>query len=312
MRHDDRIAEDDLLASAMSPIASRVLAGTPVEGSTSTAIPFLSLTRRDRPTELARGVLTPSVCLVVQGRKRVEVRDEVIGYGAGNYLASTLDMPAAGNVVTASRGRPYLGLRLEIGADEVAAVVMDAKIELTVGGGAVGVTFIGEADLDLLGAVGRLLHLLDRPRDAAFLAPALKREIIYRLLTGRSGHAFHRNVMLDRRALGIGKAMQWLKDNFDRRIKIDELARATHMSVSSLQHKFKAVTAMGPLQYQKRLRLEEARRRLLRGGADATSTAFAVGYESASQFSREYRRLFGVPPSQHARIHAGDARGSEL
>ena len=142
-----------------------------------------------------------------------------------------------------------------------------------------------------------------RPRDAAFLGPAHKREIIYRLLTGRSGHLFQRNVMFDRRALGVGKAIHWLKENFDRPPEASTISpSAQRMSVSSLHHKFKAVTTMGPLQYQKRLRLEEARRRLLGGAVDATGAAFAVGYESPSQFSREYRRLFGLPPSKDAKV----------
>jgi AraC-like DNA-binding protein len=311
MRRDDRSPEDEPLREALRPLAASVLRAAPADGMASTAIPFLALVRWDAPTELRHGVLTPSVCVVVQGRKRFHLGDDVLAYGAGCYLASTIDMPCAGQVVGASRAHPYLGIRLEIGADELASVIVDARLEIEDGAAAVGATFVGEADLELLDPIARLVRLLDHPRDAAFLAPSIKREIIYRMLTGRSGHMFHRNVMLARRALGIGKAVAWLKDNFDRRVKIDELARECHMSVSSLQHKFKAVTTMGPLQYQKRLRLEEARRRLLRGGTDATSAAFAVGYESASQFSREYRRLFGLPPSRDARMRER-AGGDEL
>ncbi len=144
----------------------------------------------------------------------------------------------------------------------------------------------------------KLLRLLDKPRDAAFLAASLKREILYRLLTGENGHLIYRNLVIDRQQLGIGKAIEWLKQNFARHFQIEELAKAANMSVSSLHHKFKAVTAMGPLQYQKQLRLNEARKLLLSGSMDASTAAYQVGYESQSQFSREYRRLFGAPPMQ--------------
>jgi AraC-like DNA-binding protein len=286
---------------AMQRLAARAERATSEDGIAESALPFLSFIRANAPSDLRRGVLRPSVCFVAQGKKRFFLGDEAIHYGVGSYLASTIDLPASGQIIGASRARPYLGIRLEIEVEEVAEVMMEAKLESVVTDETLGAAFIGEVDEELALAVERALKLLDRPRDAAFLGQAQKREIIYRLLTGRSGHLFQRNVMFDRKALGVGKAIHWLKEHFDKPLKIEDLAKRSHMSVSSLHHKFKAVTTMGPLQYQKRLRLEEARRRLLGGGVDATGAAFAVGYESPSQFSREYRRLFGLPPSKDAK-----------
>lgn len=159
--------------------------------------------------------------------------------------------------------------------------------------------FVGKSDAGLLEALNKLVHLLDAPAaEAAFLAVGLKREIIYRLLTGEYGRQLYQNVVLDQQDRGISKAIAWLKDRFDQPVKVEDLAQATNMSVSSLHHRFKAVTTMGPMQYQKQLRLQAARTLLLNGDIDAGTAAYKVGYESQSQFSREYRRLFGAPPMQ--------------
>ncbi|MFZ6646030.1 AraC family transcriptional regulator [Undibacterium sp. TJN25] len=263
-----------------------------------TDIPFLSLISSRQPTELSRGMLQPSFCMVMQGHKKIQLGEETIHYGPGEYLISTIDMPAAGQIIGATEAAPYLGARIELDTREIAAILIEAKISvpanLKSGLGA----FVGKADDELQEAVRKLLRLLDKPRDAAFLADSLKREILYRLLTGENGHLIYRNLVIDRQQLGIGKAIEWLKQNFARHFQIEELAKAANMSVSSLHHKFKAVTAMGPLQYQKQLRLNEARKLLLSGSMDASTAAYQVGYESQSQFSREYRRLFGAPPMQ--------------
>lgn len=263
-----------------------------------TDIPFLSLISSRQPTELTRGIVQPSFCMVMQGQKKILLGDDVIHYGAGEYLISTIDMPAAGQIIVATDASPYLGARIELDAKEIAAILIEAKISvpanLKSGLGA----FVGKADEELQEAVRKLLRLLDKPKDAAFLADSLKREILYRLLTSEYGPRIYNNLVIDRQQLGIGKAIEWLKQNFTRHFQIEELASAANMSVSSLHHKFKAVTAMGPLQYQKQLRLNEARKLLLSGAMDASTAAYQVGYESQSQFSREYRRLFGAPPMQ--------------
>jgi len=264
-----------------------------------TVIPFLSLLRSSRPTAVTRGVLKPSCCVILQGGKRVHLGADVLDYGPGEYLVVSVDLPASGQVLNATTGEPYLLLNIEFDPQEIAAIVAEARITMADDAQPVRGAFVGKSDAGLLEALNKLVRLLDAPAaEAAFLAVELKREIIYRLLTGEYGRQLYQNVVLDQQDCGISKAIAWLKDRFDRPVKVEELAQATNMSVSSLHHRFKAVTTMGPMQYQKQLRLQAARTLLLNGDIDASTAAYKVGYESQSQFSREYRRLFGAPPMQ--------------
>ncbi len=224
---------------------------------------------------------------------------EALDYGPGEYLVVTLDMAGAGHIVNATPEQPYLLLNMELDPAELASIVLEAQMTLTAPAQPVRAAYVGRADGHLLEAWYKLLRLLQSPpQEAAFLAVGLKREIIYRLLNGPHGRQLYQNLVLDQQDQGIGKAIAWLKSNFERSIKVEELAQATNMSVSSLHHRFKAVTTMGPMQYQKQLRLQHARALLLNGTVDASTAAYQVGYDSASQFSREYRRLFGAPPMQ--------------
>ena len=269
----------------------------PADARVQTAIPFLSMMRVSQPTPVSRGVLQPSLCLILQGHKRVYVGTDVLDYGPGEFLVVTVDVAGAGHIVSATPEQPYLLLNLELDPQELAAIVAEAGVDVATAAQPVRGAYVGRTDAVLQEALYQLVRLLDAPaKEAAFLSVGLKREIIYRLLNGEHGAMLYQNVVLDRQDRGIGKAIAWLKEHFDRNVKVGELAQATNMSVSSLHHRFKAVTAMGPLQYQKQLRLQEARRLLLGGSVDATTAAYRVGYESQSQFSREYRRLFGAPP----------------
>lgn len=295
-----------------SSLAALIERQAPEEGMFETIIPGVGLLRWDRPTVLRRGVLKPSVCIVVQGRKKVQIGTEIIHYGAGRFLASAINMPLAGQVVGATPGRPYLCVTFELPPQEIAAVLTEARLRMQRDPEPVSAALVGRTDVKVLDVVLRCVQALDSAEDAAFLALSLKRELIYRLLTGPSGHAFYQSTSLDSSAVGIGRAIEWLKDHYKEPLQIEELARRSHMSVSGLHHKFKAVTTMGPLQYQKQLRLGEARRLLISGLADATSAAFEVGYESASQFSREYRRLFGLPPIRDAKKQRSDGDRGEL
>ncbi|WP_353401542.1 AraC family transcriptional regulator [Duganella hordei] len=264
----------------------------------ATAIPFLALYHSSQPTSVTRGVLKPSCCMILQGSKRVHLPDDVLDYGPGEYLVVSVDMPAAGHVVNATPDQPYLLLNIELDPSEMAAVVMEAKIDIESPQPVRG-AFVGKSDPELQEALYKLVRLLDAPpQEAAFLAVGVKREIIYRMLTGAGGRQLYQNIVLDQQDRGISKAIAWLKDHFDQPVKVEDLAQATNMSVSSLHHRFKAVTTMGPMQYQKQLRLQHARALLLGGDVDAGTAAYKVGYESQSQFSREYRRLFGAPPMQ--------------
>jgi AraC-like DNA-binding protein len=206
-------------------------------------------------------------------------------------------MPTFAQVVNVTRQVPYIGLRVDFSTKEIASVVTDADIKVPVDEHQANLgTFIGNTDLELLDMFIRLLKLVDKPDKAEFLSSHIKREMIYNFLTGDHGHLFFQPVLFDQQVQGIGKVIDWIKRNYVQPFTVEELARSNNMSISRLHHQFKAITAMGPLQYQKLLRLQEARRLMLSGSKNVTTAALEVGYESPSQFSREYRRLFGLPP----------------
>lgn len=277
------------------------------DGTTGSVIPFVSFLRAGRPTPTRHGVSEHTICLVVQGGKRLQVGPERYAYGAGGYMMSAVEIPVAGQITAASSGRPYLAVRVGLPVAEIAAVVIEAKIDLSGRPAPPSpATFVGQADAPLLDCFLRLVRLLDEPAEAAaFLATGVRREIAYRLLAGPHGPLIYRSVRPAH--VGVGKAIEWLRAHFDQPVDIQALARTSRMSVSSLRHEFKATTAMAPLQFQKQLRLQEARRLLFTGEVDAGTAAFRVGYESPSQFSREYRRLFGAPPMKDLRSLRGSA-----
>jgi AraC-like DNA-binding protein len=270
---------------------------TRAEGSTRTIVPFFSISRHSYQVPLIPSVLTPSFCLILQGEKELHLGQDIITYHAGDYLASMIDMPASGRVISATEESPFIGLRIDFTTKEIASVVMEAGINVTAKDKMLSTAaFIGRSDADLLDMFIRLLKLMDKPKEASFLSALIKREMIFNLLSGNCGHLFLQQALFDQQADGIGKAIAWIKENFSRSFTVEELAKSSNMSVSGIHHKFKAITTMGPLQYQKQLRLQEARRLMLSGSMDATTAALEVGYESPSQFTREYRRLFGLPP----------------
>ncbi|WP_379135180.1 AraC family transcriptional regulator [Paenibacillus sp. sgz500958] len=276
-------------------------------GICETGISFVSLLKADRPTTLQYGFFTPGICVVLQGNKTLIVRNNTYNYGAGDYIASNLDMPIKGQVSQASQEAPYIAIRIAFTTDEIASVVLDAKLkgfgenQLTEG------AFIGKTGVEVLHMLERLLQLATDSEAAAFLATGLKRELIYRLLTDEGGARFYNNMLLHHDAAGISKAIHYVKTNYVRTLTIEEIAQVGGMSPSTLHHKFKAVTTLSPIQYQKQLRLQEARRILLADDIDVTSAAFEVGYESLTQFNREYKRFFGLPPLKDIRairVHA--------
>lgn len=280
----------------MLEIAKRI---TLDEGRNRTMIPFLTTMRYSRQTSEISGVLTPSICLILQGTKKLHLGQEVIDYHAGAYLVSVIDIPASAEIIGATKQRPYIGLRVDFTMEEIASVIMEAGIhfkprnkKLNTG------AYVATADEGLVESFYRLLKLIEKPNANHYLASLMKREMIFQLLSGDSGHIFFQQVMIDRQDEGIGKAIAWIKENYAQTITIKELAKLSNMSVSGLHHKFKAVTTLGPIQYQKQLRLFEAKRLMLGGAINVTAAAMEVGYENVSQFSREYRRLFGSSPSK--------------
>lgn len=270
---------------------------TTAEGNTKTVIPYLSICRHTYESSLIPSVLSPAFCLILQGEKELHLGEHIAHYYEGDYLASIIDMPASGKVVGATKEFPYIGLRVDFTAEEVASVVAEAKIELPSRNKKPSTAaFIGKSDVGLLELFLRVLSLADTNEPVPFLSTLMMREMIYHLVSGKYGHLFLQQALYDQQSDGIGKAIGWIKENFSSPFTTLQLAKISNMSVSSLQHKFKEVTTMGPLQYQKQLRLQEARRLMLTGSMDVTTVAMEVGYESPSQFNREYKRLFGLSP----------------
>jgi AraC-like DNA-binding protein len=252
------------------------------------------------PSGLIHDVHEPSLCVVAQGSKRVMLGDEVYDYGGGCYLVATVDLPVCAEILDATADAPYLCLKLGFDMNEVADML------LAVGESALGNApparglFMSRANAPLVDAVLRLARLLQAPEDIAALAPLAEREIIYRLLKSDEGRRLSRAVSANGHARRIARAVAWLKAHYAEPLRIETLASHAGMSASSLHEHFKAVTAMTPVQYQKQLRLQEARRLLMSDGVDAATAGHRVGYESPSQFSREYSRLFGAPPARDA------------
>lgn len=263
-----------------------------------TALPWLSFIRFTEPTELSKGMLEPSMCLILQGQKKVLIGQEVTEYGVGSYLLTAIDMPIAGQVIQASLAQPYLGVRIDLDLKEMADTILTLNMPMSEKSQTGAATYVAVSDTALLDAFLRLVNMLDNPQELQVLATLVKQEIGYRLITAPEGGVFYQQLVSYYQGKGINEAIVWIRKNFANPLRMDELARHVGMSVSSLHHRFKATTVMSPLQYQKQIRLLEARRLLLSGKIDAATAAFRVGYESPSQFNREYRRSFGAPPLQ--------------
>ncbi len=261
-----------------------------------TAIPGLSLFRRDKPTQPESYMQEPSICLIAQGIKSVVLGGDTYVYDPRHFLIISVDLPTVVQVIKASQQRPYLGFRLRLDQREISQLMVESNLPPPRAQQSSRGMAIGEVTLPLLNAFQRLIDLLDEPRDIPILSPIIQREIMYRLLVGDQGMRLRQIASVRSQSYQIARAIDWLKSNFTRPLRIDDLAAQVHMSKSSFHHHFRALTAMSPLQYQKWLRLTEARRLMLTEHLHAATAAFRVGYESPSQFSREYRRLFGEPP----------------
>ncbi|MBE7376641.1 AraC family transcriptional regulator [Pseudomonas lopnurensis] len=288
-------------AIAAETIAQRAALARLIDGLVSedgmhpTAIDDLYLIRCSAPSEPVHGLHKPALCVIVQGSKEVRLGDERYTYDALRYLVVSVAVPVAGRVLEASPGEPYLCIRLDIDPALIATLVAEAG-PVDAGGGPQRGLYLDRIDAPLLDATLRLVRLLDSPQDIAVLAPLALREIFYRLLRGQQGRHLHEIAVRDSQGHRVTRAIEWLNRNYVEPLRIDELAQRVNLSSSTLHHRFKALTAMSPLQYQKQLRLQEARRLLIAEGLDVSSAGYRVGYESPSQFSREYSRLFGASP----------------
>lgn len=297
MNHREAKREAQRMQSNREELVER-MARAIAEDRILEVFPGLFLGRSSQPTERAHSVFKPAFCVIAQGSKHVLLGEEVFRYDPGHYLISTVDLPIISHVVEASIERPYLSFRLNLDASLVASVMMESGVEIKKGDASVKAMDVSSIDANLLDAVVRLARLLDTPDELQVLAPLIIREIVYRLLRGEQGARLSHLLASGGDTRRISKAIGHLREHFDQPLRVDDIARELGMSVSGFHHHFKSVTAMSPLQFQKQIRLQEARRLMLGEDLDAASAGFRVGYEDPSYFSREYKKFFGAPPQR--------------
>jgi AraC-like DNA-binding protein len=267
----------------------------------ATDIPGLTLHRRTAPTAPCSVTYEPSVTVIAQGRKRVELGRNVFIYDASRFLLTSVDLPVVSRVIEASEEVPCLALSLKLEMPVVRELLSREEIPVAETPSDNPGMATGRTTVEFLSACCRLVDLLDTPRDIPFLSGLIQREIVYRILQSAEGARLRAIATLGEQSHRTAKAIAWISANYAKPLRVEDLAEVAGMGASTLHHHFRALTAMSPLQYQKQLRLQAARGRMLMDGLDAASAAFEVGYESASQFNREYSRFFGQPPMRDIR-----------
>jgi AraC-like DNA-binding protein len=286
---------------AIAALARAIQSFAQSDGDHSTAIPQLSLHRRQGPTDPVHCIFNLGLGVVAQGDKQVMLAGEVIRYGPGQSMLTSIDLPVISHVARASVHEPLLGLMLRLNGRHIMQTAAAMQLTPPPRAPAYRPISIEALDENLIGALVRMVRLLEEPALIQQLAPLIQQEITIRLLTGPHGPQLQHIVDNGSPSQQITKAVTWLQQNFARPLRVDDLAARAHMSSSTFRQHFRAVTGTSPLQYQKQLRLHEARHLMLNQNIDAGNAGGRVGYESASQFSREYSRLFGAPPQQDVR-----------
>lgn len=267
------------------------------DGIHPTAITGVRCLKLSQPSLKMPVVYNPSFCIILQGSKQAVLESEIYHYGPSEYIVVSVDLPVVGQVIEATAQEPYLSLQLDIDPHELSELISQRNFSTATTTHTERGLFVGKADDALADSILRLARLLDNPQDIPFLAPLSIREIYYRLLNSEHGHTIAQMAIAGSNMQRIADVIRMLKENYTKPIRVEVMAEMANMSPSSFHHHFKEVTAMSPLQYQKRLRLLEARRLMLAEMKNAAFAAYQVGYESSSQFSREYSRMFGAPPS---------------
>ncbi|NHN31708.1 AraC family transcriptional regulator [Paenibacillus sp. S3N08] len=287
---------DETIGKQQQELARIIERHTPQDGTHPTAVPSLYFIRASRPSDLVHSIYEPALCIIAQGSKMVMLSQESYQYDPASYIVASVHLPISGQIIQATPQSPYLCLKLQFSPMQILDIIRvsePAKSHKKDSGRGLAVSKMNSTLLD---SVLRLVRLLDTPRDIPVLAPLVIREILYRVLQDEQGNSVKRFAMNSNHSQHIAKVIELIYQDYAKPLRIDELATAVNMSSSSLHHYFKEVTAMSPLQYQKQIRLQEARRLLLSHTLEAADAGFQVGYESPSQFSREYARMFGLPP----------------
>jgi AraC-like DNA-binding protein len=295
----EAIAESETatrLAAAQADLSMLIARWAPVAGNFPTLIEGLTLYRRIAPTVPRSGMYPPGIAVIAQGLKRVTLGKRPYICDAQRYLVTAVDLPTVAQIIEASADRPYLSIMLTLDPGDIAQMLVDTKLPNAAGSPPESGMAVSDISLALVNALCRLVGLLDEPENIPVLAPLIMREILYRLLVGEQSQRLRQMSYVGSHCHHIGKAIGWLKENYTQPLKVGALAAQVPMALSTFNHHFRVMTGMSPLQYHKRLRLHEARRLMLTERVDAATAAHRVGYESPSQFSREYGRLFGAPP----------------
>jgi AraC-like DNA-binding protein len=295
-RKDNSTEASTQLESMRIELARKIAGNYRLEGVGPTAIPGLSLYRRSVTTECTTTTYEPKLIVFAQGEKRINLNGRTYICNGFTYLLSTIDMPVVSQVTKATPELPILGLLLDLERSTLREILSEEGFpQLESSSAAQGIS-VGATSAEMFNACLRLLDLLDSTRDIAVLGRLIKREIFYRLLIGPLGGHLRAIVTLGEQSNRTAKVASWLRENYNKPLRVDDLAAIARMGVSTLHRHFQLLTGMSPLQYQKRIRLQIARERMLTHGLDAAQAAFDVGYESASHFNREYSRFFGKPP----------------
>jgi AraC-like DNA-binding protein len=297
----NRTTSQDYTPDLLKELASKIAFFVGSRERLITDVPGLLLSRRTVPTAPAFATYEPSLAVVAQGRKQANLGGTNFIFDQSRYLLTSLDLPVICNVIEASEHVPYLCFVLKLEIPVVRELLTREEIQEAELPSDKPAMALGRTTPELLDACCRLVDLLNSPRDIPFLSGLIQREIIYRILRTPQGARLRAIATLGDQSHRTAKAIAWVKANFAKPLRVEDLANIAGMGVSTLHHHFRALTAMSPLQYQKQLRLQAARDRMLIDGLDAASAAFEVGYESATQFNREYRRLFGLPPMRDIR-----------
>jgi len=300
-RRGDAIPSPDRARELRSELARKIALFMGSAENRVTAVPGLTMHRRTSPTAPCSMTYQPGVTVIAQGRKRVELGRNVFIYDASRFLLTAVDLPVVSRVIAASETTPCLAMSLKLEMPVVRELLSHEEIPVAEAPSDRPAMAMGETTVQFLDACCRLVDLLDTPRDIPFLGGLIQREIIYRILGSAEGARLRGIATLGEQNHRTAKAIAWIRANYAKPLRVEDLADIAGMGVSTLHHHFRSLTAMSPLQYQKQLRLQAARGRMLMDGVDAASAAFEVGYESASQFNREYSRFFGQPPMRDIR-----------